>query len=433
MKRILFKTIVLTPFLFYFTPSLAAGLFFNITNAGTTLSITTTIPHHTYPNAGIKINTAGYSIASGCTPAANGYCLFSVSDTHSTTLSINGSTGTMNASLCLSGLGPLSCQNYSLSLVATTAYVANFNNDTVSICPVKSDGSFGACTTSSGNDTFNGPRSMALNPAKTMVYIGNYNNNTVSICPISGSGSLGTCTSATDSTFNGLTGVALNSSGTYFYASSNSGGTISICPVNANGSLGTCSSSTGSGRVSFASNQFVSLQVTNGTTYLYATGTPTQNAMAVCSIDNTTGSITSYDLSSGSSPSPNPTVLTPQGLSFNNAGTFAYIGNAGSTDSFINYVSICPTQSNGTFGTSLCSISFGPDSNGNGTFNFTAASGIGLFMSSASNYGYIPNNGNNTVSICTLNTSDGSLSACTTTNGNGTFNKPSAIVLKTAS
>lgn len=44
------------------------------------LNITTVPPNHTYPLAGIKIFTPGYS-PSGCTPISNGYCLFSVSNT----------------------------------------------------------------------------------------------------------------------------------------------------------------------------------------------------------------------------------------------------------------------------------------------------------------------------------------------------------------
>ncbi|VEB33468.1 hypothetical protein [Legionella cherrii] len=45
-----------------------------------TLSILTTIPNHTYPQAGIKLNTPGYAL-SGCHLQGNGYCLFSVSNT----------------------------------------------------------------------------------------------------------------------------------------------------------------------------------------------------------------------------------------------------------------------------------------------------------------------------------------------------------------
>lgn len=43
------------------------------------LSITTNVPNHTYPNAGIRINTPGYVFAD-CTMMKNDYCIFTVSD-----------------------------------------------------------------------------------------------------------------------------------------------------------------------------------------------------------------------------------------------------------------------------------------------------------------------------------------------------------------
>ena len=78
------------------------GLFFNINSTGPVLAITTTTPNHIYPNAAIKFNTPGYSVAS-CRQAANGFCLFSVSDTMPATLLVNGPTGVANAVLCLQG------------------------------------------------------------------------------------------------------------------------------------------------------------------------------------------------------------------------------------------------------------------------------------------------------------------------------------------
>lgn len=51
----------------------------NYTVSGSNLSIRTTITHHRYPSAGIKVKSPGYRIT-GCTPSGNGYCLFSVSD-----------------------------------------------------------------------------------------------------------------------------------------------------------------------------------------------------------------------------------------------------------------------------------------------------------------------------------------------------------------
>ena len=54
----------------------------NYTVSSAYLTITTTISHHTYPYAGIKILTPGYELT-GCTPYNNGYCLFTLSDTMS--------------------------------------------------------------------------------------------------------------------------------------------------------------------------------------------------------------------------------------------------------------------------------------------------------------------------------------------------------------
>ena len=51
------------------------------------VSITTTIPNHKYPIAGIKINTPGYNLT-GCTMISNGYCLFTVSNKTAATIGI---------------------------------------------------------------------------------------------------------------------------------------------------------------------------------------------------------------------------------------------------------------------------------------------------------------------------------------------------------
>lgn len=53
----------------------------------TFLNINTTVPNHTYPLAGIKILTPGFT-PSGCTMNANGYCLFSVSSTQSSSIEL---------------------------------------------------------------------------------------------------------------------------------------------------------------------------------------------------------------------------------------------------------------------------------------------------------------------------------------------------------
>ena len=52
------------------------------------LTINTTIPNHTYPSVGMKINTPGYVVL-GCTTNANGYCVFSMSDTTPSNVTVN--------------------------------------------------------------------------------------------------------------------------------------------------------------------------------------------------------------------------------------------------------------------------------------------------------------------------------------------------------
>lgn len=52
-----------------------------------TLSISTVIPNHVYPYAGIKVNTPGYT-STGCTALANGYCSFTASSTTSASVMV---------------------------------------------------------------------------------------------------------------------------------------------------------------------------------------------------------------------------------------------------------------------------------------------------------------------------------------------------------
>ncbi|CAM2886300.1 Alcohol dehydrogenase [acceptor] [Legionella steigerwaltii] len=56
--------------------------------SATDLTVLTTVPKHTYPFAGIKINSPYYSIGSGCTPLGNGFCMFSVSNTSAAMIQI---------------------------------------------------------------------------------------------------------------------------------------------------------------------------------------------------------------------------------------------------------------------------------------------------------------------------------------------------------
>lgn len=122
----------------------------NYSVAAADLSITTTVANHTYPAAGIKINTSGYNV-SGCTPSSNGYCLFSVSNTaaqslvlHSsqaeTTLSVGGVTNIIpvNADighLVVTNTGSEIAYNVSARLPSEWLGVSQNSSDCSSLAP----------------------------------------------------------------------------------------------------------------------------------------------------------------------------------------------------------------------------------------------------------------------------------------------------------
>ena len=100
----------------------------------------------------------------------------SISDTSAVTIHLTGAAPSVNATLCLNDKSSTAdCENLT---AFSTAYVTNYNNNTVSLCPVSTDGSsFGNCTTN--NDiSFNEPTAIALNPAKPLAYIANYGDGT---------------------------------------------------------------------------------------------------------------------------------------------------------------------------------------------------------------------------------------------------------------
>ncbi|MBA4696884.1 MAG: fibronectin type III domain-containing protein [Legionella sp.] len=94
---------------------------------------------HTYPAAGIKVLTPGYS-PSGCLPYGNGYCLFNVSNTAGASLQLNAS-------------GSANKQNQSLQFTAQPPATADYNTsftvsaDASSGLPVTFTSS-GVCTNS---------------------------------------------------------------------------------------------------------------------------------------------------------------------------------------------------------------------------------------------------------------------------------------------
>jgi hypothetical protein len=328
-----------------------------------TVSVATTLTAISPTNGplagGQTVTLSGYNLI-GTTSVTFGGVAATINSVSDTTVSITTPThsaGVINVVLTATAGTSTLFNAYTYSTLF--AYVTNLANNTVSICPVNSDGSLGTCTTSTGNGTFSFPEGMSINPARTFAYVVNNNTSTVSICPVNSDGSLGTCTTSTgNGTFNGPNAVIVNPAGTFVYVPNFNDNTVSICPVNSDGSLGTCTISTGSG-----------------------------------------------------------TFNSPDGISLNSAGTFAYVANSGNST-----VSICPVNSDGSLG--ACTV------NSDVTFDFSNGFMEGLFMSSTTNYGYIPNDGaHNTVSICPINPINGALSPCTASTGNGTFADATGVTL----
>jgi hypothetical protein len=57
----------------------------------------------------------------------------------------------------------------------------------------EADGSLATCTVASGNGSFNYPEAITINSTATIAYIANSNSNLVAICPITSNGLFGAC------------------------------------------------------------------------------------------------------------------------------------------------------------------------------------------------------------------------------------------------
>lgn len=95
---------------------------FNINVNGALLHISTNVPNHSYPNAGIRVNTNGYTVITSpaeslgvlpgaCTSLSNGFCQFTASTSPTTILIQGPGNANVNVTVCLNARGPLSCQS----------------------------------------------------------------------------------------------------------------------------------------------------------------------------------------------------------------------------------------------------------------------------------------------------------------------------------
>ncbi|VEB38949.1 secreted protein [Legionella sainthelensi] len=253
IKRILLISIAF--FLFYGPSSWAEnkgsiirpGNFFKVSAYVDTLTVTTVTPNWTYPKAGIKILTPGYTVAH-INPTNNGYYLFSVSDTVPAKLTLLGPPGTVSAQLCLSGVGKgSSCELQTITVTKQKyAYVASGFNQIVYKCQVNSDGTLSRCEPahSPGVPSWI-PESIAFATVNGIqyAYVASWPNGVVYQCTLNSEGSFDTCNALTPTgTFYsyaaGITFATIN--GIQYAYVSDDVANVYQCTLNNDGTFNTC-------------------------------------------------------------------------------------------------------------------------------------------------------------------------------------------------
>ena len=296
------------------------------------------------------------------------------------------------------------------------AYVANNDSsDTISVCTVN-NGLLGTCTPfTDPNNTLSFPIDIVINSAKTLAYVANSGNNTISVCPVNTNGTLGACTTQPNFGLNTVfTGLTFNSNQTLLYVTNFGENNIATCQIdNITGSLISCIETNGNDTIVQPDG---SIAFNPGDTLAYVADAAS-NVVLICPVDGTSGtflvSCTSF-----------------QNSNFGNmSGVFAT-----ATHVYVSFVSnstndstilICEISGNTLIN---CVSSTGVDSGNNPTFNFTDFNAINIFIDTSHNVAYIPNGGNNTVSICPVK-GDGTFDICTVSDGNSTFKTPDGITV----
>lgn len=211
-----------------------------------------------------------------------------------------------------------------LNSTNTFAYITNFDSNTISVCPVLTDGTLAACTANSAGGTLNSPQGLAINSSDSLLYITNFNGGNISICSVSGA-SISAC--AANGTFSDPTNVVLNNSGTAAYVSNFAGGAIatgyiSNCPI-IGSTFGVCTNTNGGGTITYpvgaalnAANSFVYVVNNNNPSALPSTITICDIIFASCTTP--TGTFI-------------PALSVAEGLALSTDNTLAYITSSGNS------------------------------------------------------------------------------------------------------
>lgn len=391
----------------------SSGPLFTVTADNYTLSITPNVPNHTYPTAGIKINTPGYTLANQgneC-PNTNGYCLFSTSSTQPNTVKIIGPSGPVSISLCLNALGPLFCQNYTGLTNQTLLYVSNVGSQKIQKCSVKSNNELDDCVETGvvSGITTPFPLGIAINQSKTYLYVVLVGNNSppydsqVLKCPMDQNGNLGSCADSANSgvPFIRPITIALNSANSLAYVTNQEADSVSICPITANGNFGNCY---------YADNtpgfldKPVDIFINHAGSFAYITNQGVSNNVVKCSI----AADGNFSACADANPLPSP-FIKPDNIVLNKSDTIAYI-----TDSTFQNIFQCQLGPNGNFVS--CA------SSGNAIPISIIAD---IVLNSSETVAYVGNTSQ--IYQCPIST-DGTLGLCTTAGGSG-FGVPLYLAL----
>lgn len=383
-----------------------AGLLFNVSGSSNDLTINTTIPNHTYSYAGIKITSTGYTLTdkgSECTELPNGYCLFSVSQTTSKTLSISGSGASIDMILCLDGRGPLSCQNYQVvpsPSLLSYIFVVNNNSNSISLCRVNTNGTLSHCITV-GTGLI-APFGIAINNTGTMIYITNGGSNNIAMCSVNATTKVLTCTNYNQvGVFDLPVGITLNPTNTFIYITNYNNDTVAICSLSGD----TITACVDSGQLFFGGLEGIAIDPSN--TYAYIVQN-SADAIYKCTINPVNGRFTAC-VDSGATGTP---FDEPEFITLNSAGTMAYITNDGGG----SFILRCPIDNAGNLG--ICV-------NVNPGVDFAGPKQI--VFNSTGTQAYVANTDTNTIFSCTVDI-NGNFSSCMDSGAIG-FNGPWGIII----
>ncbi len=290
------------------------------------------------------------------------------------------------------------------NVAGLTAYIANDDdNNSVTLCPVGADGSLGTvngCSTLN-DDSFDNPIDVIVSAkgvftgGVTMAYVANQATprNTISVCPVYEDGTFATCTPFTDDTLDLLyTGLRLSTDNTTLYATNYQGETITGCPVNLDGTMNTACTAYPTdaqpfngpiGRVvenlDFANNPYTYFANNYGLSSGYVAICTSQ--FASCTTDTNV-------------------FHFPIGMDRDVSGAYVFVVRGNESDT----IASCQLSADGS-ALETCNT---PYSDGDGTFDF-GDQVVNVYMQNYNGYGYMPNQGNTTVSICPIDSATGNI------------------------